>query len=158
MNFHVNWFTQKRLSSSRQNNSIFPMVISGGFFWETNQMEIKIYRVIRALFHIPRKNRSKTDDVFVEKTLLDLELQYGSTEAGRLSFNLSSKISHSPTEPNLFDLPVREYIADIMKSQKGRAHPQREAMQSCQISFQARMVCRWYRFISKSTLSPENLK
>ena len=31
-----------------------------------------------------RRNRTKNEDLFVEKSLFDLELQYGSTEAGRL--------------------------------------------------------------------------
>jgi len=32
-----------------------------------------------------RRNRTKNEDVYVEKSLFDLELAYGSTEAGRLS-------------------------------------------------------------------------
>ena len=51
--------------------------------------------VMTTPFQFPRKNRTKTDDIFVEKTLLDLELMYGSTEAGRLS----SKTNDGSTEP-----------------------------------------------------------
>lgn len=34
----------------------------------------------------PRTTRSKDDEIFIEKTLLDLEAQYGSTEQGRRPF------------------------------------------------------------------------
>lgn len=42
------------------------------------------------LVFFPRKNRTKHDDVYHEISLMDLEIQYGSTEAGRLLRNLYS--------------------------------------------------------------------
>ena len=82
-----------------------------------------------ALFFL-RKNRTKNDDVYHEISLMDLEIQYGSTEAGRL---LSKSFFNKNTSHNdAFNITLafcvwRQYIEDIKNSQKGRPHPDKKA-------------------------------
>ena len=78
---------------------------------------------------IPRKNRHLNDEISVEKTLLDLETQYGGTEAGRLAF-VSLQLSNI-CESHMNDFCVtfsfaREYLKQLVASQKGRPHPSKE--------------------------------
>jgi hypothetical protein len=71
-----------------------------------------------------RSSNNDDHEIFLEKSRLDLEQEYGGSENGRQVLN----IVYSEMTPWLnqwnFDFGTRAFLEKLFKSQKGRPHPQ----------------------------------
>ena len=78
--------------------------------------------------HIGRSSRNDDHEIFVEISRLDLERQYGDTEAGRRV--VSPMVRNIMKHCSGFSILrscwyfCRKYLEKLFASQKGRAHPQ----------------------------------
>lgn len=88
----------------------------------------------------PRSSSNRDDTVFVEKTYMDLELQYGRSETGRPTFLFTA-----------FSLPkcTRAFLKQLLKTQKGRPNPSKHVgcLEKCHL------LCLLSYAVTRSTSS-----